>query len=221
MDHSATILHMGFVTHDVKQFILTRPQGLEFQPGQGVEIAVDADGWKDQGRPFTPTSPVDGPVLEFHIKVYPQHDAVTEALHVLHPGDGLLLSDAFGTITYHGPGTFIAAGAGVTPFLTILRHIEDPGELKRCTLLFSNDTPADVIREKELRYLLGDRCHLTCTRVTAPGYDHGRIGLSYLKEKVDQLDRPIYVCGPPGFVTDMREAVMELGADPVHIIVEE
>ncbi|HKJ01147.1 MAG TPA: FAD-binding oxidoreductase, partial [Longimicrobiales bacterium] len=141
MEYSTEILHMGFITHDVKQFIVRRPEGFAYDPGQGVEVAVDADGRREDARPFTPTSPRDAPTLEFLIKVYPERDAVTEELHSLKPGAALLLSQAFGTITYRGPGTFIGAGAGVTPLLAILRHIEDPKEVEECTLLFSNKTP--------------------------------------------------------------------------------
>ncbi len=220
MEYRTEILHMGFVTHDVKQFIVGRPDGFEYQPGQGVEVAVDADRLREEGRPFTPTSPVDAPTLEFLIKVYPEHDAVTEELHALKPGDGLLLSKAFGAITYQGPGTFIGGGAGVTPLLAILRHIDDPADLERCTLLFSNKTPADVICERELRHLLGDRCRLTCTHRSAPGYDDRRIDRAYLQDHIADPQGTHYVCGPPDFVTDVSRALRDMGADVDGVVVE-
>jgi len=43
-----------FVTHDVKRFILNRPENFSFTPGQGVELVIDQGKWREeQGRPFT------------------------------------------------------------------------------------------------------------------------------------------------------------------------
>jgi ferredoxin-NADP reductase len=221
MDHTVRILHIGFVTHDVKQFIVTRPDGFEYEPGQGVEIAVDQEGWREEGRPFTPTSAGAAPVLEFTIKGYPDHEGVTRKLHSLKPGAELLMSEAFGTITYRGPGTFVAGGAGVTPFLAILRQLGEDGEMADCRLLFSNKSPADVICEKELRHLMGERLHLTCTERSAPGYDHVRIDRAFLESKEVDLGRPFYLCGPPAFVEELREALEDMGVDPHGIVVEE
>jgi len=220
VDHTVEILHIGFITHDVKQFITTRPDGLQFEPGQGVEIAIDLDGWRDLGRPFTPTSLPGDPVLEFVIKEYPDDDGVTEKLHSLKAGQTLFMSDAFGTIQYRGPGVFIAGGAGVTPFLAILRSA-DAGELERCSLHFSNSTPADVICEKELLHLLGDRCHLTFTVESAPGHENRRIDRSYLEEKIRDLSGPFYVCGPPDFVEEITAELEAMGVGPDRIVVEE
>ncbi len=221
MDHNVRILHNGFITHDVRQFIVTRPDSFEYEPGQGVEIALDLEGWREEGRPFTPTSLPDSPVLEFTIKGYPDRDGMTRRLHAAGHGTGLLMSGAFGTITYRGPGTFVAAGAGVTPFLAILRRIEEPAEREACTLLFTNRTPADVICDKELRHLLKGRCHLTCTQRSAPGYGSRRIDRAYLEEKIDDLEQPFYVCGPPGFVEEIGTALEDMGAHSDRIVVEE
>ncbi len=221
MEHTVQILHIGFVTHDVKQFVVTRPDEFEFEPGQGVELAVDEEGWRSEGRPFTPTSLPDEPVLEFTIKIYPDHEGVTRKLDTLEPGASLRMSSAFGTITYQGPGTFIAGGAGVTPFLAILRRLHVSGELEASSLLFSNRTPADVICEKELRHRLDDRCHLTCTGRSAPGYESRRIDGDYLEEKLDDLDQHFYLCGPPAMVNDVREALQALGVDPERTVLEE
>ena len=220
MHYDTKILHTDFVTHDVSRFILERPDGFDWTPGQGVELAIDRADWLDQGRPFTPTGDPDAPVLEFMIKRYPSRDGVTDRLNDLGHGTPLRMSQAFGTITDHGPGTFIAGGAGVTPFLAILRERQRADSLAGCTLLFTNDTPADVIAEKELRHMLGDELHLTCTEDAAPGCDQGRIDRDYLAEHVPDLDRFLYVCGPPEFVEDVSAALVELGADRERLVVE-
>lgn len=221
MDHRATILMTEFVTHDVKRFIVSKPDGLTYEPGQGVELAIDRPEWRDQGRPFTPTSLGRDRVLEFTIKIYRDHHGVTEQLGALAPGDAILLSDAFGTITYHGPGTFIAGGAGVTPFIALLRQLAAEDNLQGHSLMFSNRTPADIICEKEFRHYLGERCLLTCTEARAPGYDHRRIDRAYLEEQIGDLDQQFYVCGPPAFVEDIRAHLEALGARPDALVFEQ
>ena len=108
-------------TRDVQRFVLTKPEVLTYEPGQGVELALDRDGWRDEWRPFTPTSLRDDDVLQFIIKAYPDHDGVTQRLHQLSVGDQVNVREPFGTIQYRGPGAFIAGGAGIIPFIAILR----------------------------------------------------------------------------------------------------
>lgn len=220
MKHRATLLHTRFLTNDVRQYVVTRPEELAFEPGQGVELALDREGWREEGRPFTPTSLPDDPLLEFTIKAYPEHDGVTEQLHALQPGAGLRMSDPFGTIQWRGPGVFLAGGAGVTPFLAILRHRGKRGELGDSRLYFSNTTPADIICERELEDLLGERCHLSCTRESAPGYDDRRFDRDFLESEIDDFSQVFYVCGPPAFVESIAEALEHLGADPERIVTE-
>lgn len=221
MVHRSTLLMKEFVTHDVARFILSKPEGFSFTPGQGVTLAIDRSGWRDERRPFTPTALVDDRVVEFTIKRYAERDGVTDQLHRMRVGQRLLMSDPFGTITYRGPGTFIAAGAGITPFVAILRELRRKDALGGQQLLFSNKTPADVILEKELRHDLGPRCMLTCTRESAAGYEDRRIDRRRLERAIDTTDQRFYVCGPGGFVADMRDALEDLGAPADNIVLEQ
>lgn len=221
MQQRVTLLMNAFVTHDVRRFILTRPDGFSFTPGQGVELAIDTDEWRDQGRPFTPTSLNSDGVLEFTIKGYPQHAGVTQALHGLRPGAALLMSEPFGTISYRGPGVFIAGGAGITPFIAILRELEEKQQTAQQHMIFSNKTPADIICEKELRHAFGERLLLTCTAGEYPGYSHRRLDQAFLAEHVRDFDQPFYVCGPPGFMDAVTGALQALGADAQQLVFEQ
>ena len=221
MHYTVDLLMSQFVTHDVKRFIVSKPAGFSVLPGQGVELAINRPGLSDQGRPFTPTGLADDRVLEFTIKGYADHaDGVTRLLHRLEPGAELLMSEPFGTISYQGPGVFIAGGAGVTPFLAILRDLARRGELGGQTLIFSNKTPGDVICEKELRHLLGERCLLLCTGVDAPGCEHRRVDRDYLQEKISDFDQRFYVCGPPPFMEAVNAALTGLGARAESLVFE-
>jgi len=222
MKHSATILMTEFVTHDVKRFILTRPRNFDYEPGQGVKIVINEPQWRgEESRPFTPTSFRDDKIMEFIIKRYANHPGVTDRLHSLGVGAKLLLSEAFGTITYKGPGVFIAAGAGITPFIAITRQLARQGKPDSNSLIYSNKTPADVICEKELRHYFGSRCILTCTRQSAAGYENRRITAAFLKEKIQDYSQRFYVCGPDSFVAEIKSNLIESGARPGSVVFEE
>jgi ferredoxin-NADP reductase len=221
MQYTSSLLMTEFVTHDVKRFIIERPEGLSYTPGQGVELAIKHPDWENEGRPFTPTSLKNDRVLEFIIKAYPQHKGVTEQLHKLESGEPVTISDSFGTISYKGPGTFIAGGAGVTPFIAILRDLAQQGNLAGHSLLFSNKTPDDIICEKEFRHYLGNRFVPICTDKNFAGYEHHMIDKAYLEETIKDFSQHFYVCGPPAFIDSVNEALKELGASPDALVFEQ
>ncbi len=114
MTHSVRILSAEPVTHNVRRYRLERPAGFSFEPGQATDVSVDRDGWRDKKNPFTFTGLQEADYLEFTIKSYFDRDGVTKALWSLTPGDRLIVRDAWGSITYKGPGVVLAGGAGVT-----------------------------------------------------------------------------------------------------------
>jgi cytochrome-b5 reductase len=87
-------------------------------------------------------------------------------------------------------------------------------------MMFSNKTPRDVICEKELRHILGDRCLLTCTGIAAPGYEQRRIDRAFLEEKIRDFKQRFYVCGPPPFMEAVNIALSALGASAESLVFE-
>ena len=121
--HIVKIKSIGKVTHDVVKIVLEKPGNYTFTPGQATEVAINKEKWKEERRPFTFTCLPDDDHLEFTIKTYPSHKGVTNELLSLKPGDELIIHDVWGAISYQGEGIFIAGGAGITPFLSIFRHL--------------------------------------------------------------------------------------------------
>lgn len=222
------ILMTEFVTHDVKRYILEKPHGYVFEPGQATELSIDHPQFLNEKRPFTFTSLNDDKVLEFVIKKYavddyPNHHGFTEKLDQLKPGADLLLRQPWGTINYEGPGVFIAGGAGITPFIAILRMLQQRNQIADQTLIFSNKKSRDVILEKEFRHMFSDqgKLFLTLTREKKPDlYEFGRINQDFLTNKIDDFSQKFYVCGPPSMVKSIRQTLKELGADSQEIVFE-
>lgn len=222
MSYTIEIKEIRQVTHDVKQFTVEKPEGFEFEPGQATELSIDKEGWRDEKRPFTFTSLNEDPDLEFVIKIYPDHNGVTEQIGKLETGDSFIIRDAWGTIQYKGPGVFLAGGAGVTPFIAILRDLYRRAKIDGNHLIFSNKTEKDIILEDEFRKMLGDRFLNTLTREDdSDGYLTEYIDKEFIEEHIDDYNQNFYVCGPTMFVTDISTYLQELGADTDGIVFEE
>ncbi|MEW9918167.1 FAD-binding oxidoreductase [Marimonas sp. MJW-29] len=208
------------LTHDTNRYIFSRPEGLNFEPGQAAEIALNIEGWKDEGRPFTFTSQPDDSDLEFVIKSYPDHDGVTEQLATLKAGATAELEGPFGAIRDEGPGVFLAAGAGITPFIPILRNRARENDIAGCTLIFSNKTEADIIMRGEWEAMQGLRTVFTVTDEESDALETGQIDKAFLEKHISDFDQKFYLCGPGGFVDDVRDALTALGAKKGNIITE-
>ena len=222
MSHTVTITDIKKITHDVNQYTFEKPEGYEFEPGQATEVAIDKDGWRDEKRPFTFTSLNEEPQLQFTIKIYPEHDGVTEQIGKLEEGDAFIIDDPWGTIQYKGPGVFLAGGAGVTPFIAIFRDLYKRNEINGNRLIFSNKTEKDIILEDEFREILGDNFLNTLTDVEdSDEYLTEFIDKGFIEEHIDDFGQNFYVCGPPKFVTDISSYLQELGADTEGIVFEE
>lgn len=222
MSYTVTIRDVKEITHDVKQYTFDKPEGYEFEPGQATEVAIDKDGWRDEKRPFTFTSLNEDPHLQFTIKIYPEHDGVTEQIGKLEQGDAFIIDDPWGTIQYKGPGVFLAGGAGVTPFIAIIRDLYKNDEIDNNRLIFSNKTEKDIILKDEFNEILGDNFLNTLTEVEdSDEYLTEFIDKEFIEKHIDDYDQNFYVCGPPKFVTDISTYLQELGADTNGIVFEE
>lgn len=219
--YTVTIREIEVLTHDVKRYVVDKPEGYTFEPGQATEAAINKEGLKEDGRPFTFTSLPEDHHLEFVIKSYPSHDGVTDKLDELEVGDELIIGDSWGAIHYKGPGWFIAGGAGVTPFIAILKKLAKDGNLADNHLLFSNKTSKDVILEDQFRSWLGDHFISTLTQEKKEGHLDKMIDESLLKELIKDTNVNFYVCGPNKMVEDISAQLERLGADPDGIVFEE
>ena len=218
--HIVKIKTIKQVTHDVKSFRIEKPAGYVFTPGQATEVAVNKEGRKEERRPFTFTSLNNEPTLEFTIKRYADHNGVTNQIHQLVPGDELILHDVWGAIEYKGPGYFIAGGAGITPFIAILRMLHKENKIADNILFFSNKTAADIIYEDELNRILGRNARFTLTREKKEGYENGTINRAFLESRISDFSKHFYVCGPDKMIQDINAALEALGAKPDLLVFE-
>ncbi len=232
MENIARILEINQVTHDVKSFKIEKPSGYSFIPGQATDVSVNKPGWEKELRPFTFTCLNDQPYLEFTIKRYADHKGVTDQVHRLNVGDGLIIRDVWGAIAYKGPGYFIAGGAGITPFIAILRQLHNDNKLQGNKLIFANKTSADIIYKKELTNMLGNDFINVLSKehplsqngnTLLPknsGYRYGIIDEAFLLKEISSFSTHFYVCGPDKMIADINGILKKNGADPEQVVFE-
>ena len=216
---SVKILDIADVTHNVRRYRFEKPEGFSFKPGQATEVSLDEEGWREKKHPFTFTALTDAPYLEFTIKSYfdTGGDGVTERLYGYKPGQSLILRDVWGTITYKGPGTFIAGEAGVTPFVAILRDLHHRRKMAGHTLIVSNRTEADIILRHEFEAMRDLDILWTVTDDPSSGLPHDRIDARFLKTHIKDWAQNFYLCGPDDMVKQLRGTLKELGASVENV----
>ncbi|MEH6647194.1 FAD-binding oxidoreductase [Sulfitobacter sp.] len=220
MTYELTLRSKQSVTPDTNHYVFNKPEGLEYESGQATEVTLLKDGWRDEPRPFTFVSQPEGITLEFVIKSYPDHGGMTEQLAKLEPGDKVEIVTQFGAITDHGPGVFIAAGAGITPFISILDKHNAAGKMD-CTLIFTNETEKDIILRDKWEKMEGLKTIFTVTDAQGADVHEERVDKAFLTKNLTRFDQTVYLCGPESFVNDVRDALKDLGADADKIVTED
>jgi ferredoxin-NADP reductase len=220
MEKSVPIISIRQVTHNVRQYRIQKPEGYEFIPGQATEISINKPKWVNEKRPFTFTSLNTDPYLEFTIKSYMDHEGVTNELFHLKERDEIIIRDVWGAISYKGEGYFIAGGAGITPFIAILRMLNKDHAVGDNRLLFSNRTEKDIILKEELESILGNKAIFNVTDDQASHYDHSFMNEAYLKKHISDFSKNFYVCGPDKMITDINNILIKLGANPQAVVFE-
>lgn len=214
------ILDITHLTHDVVKVVAEKPATLNYQPGQAVDISINKQGWEQELRAFTFTSLPSDEHIEFTIKTYPTHNGVTQQLLSLDKGDELLIHDVFGDITYKGEGIFIAGGAGVTPFIAILKQLEKENKIGNNKLIFANKTQADIILESKFQQLLGDNFTNILSDENIENYEHGYISADLIKKHINEHTKYFYLCGPEPMMQAVEKQLSSLGIADSFIVKE-
>lgn len=218
MPHTLTLSEIDLLTHDTYRLRFAPVAGLTWTPGQATDMTFDLPGIENEMRPFTFTSRPGDDHIEFVIKSYPDHDGVTARLHTMRPGDRAHVGRPWGAIADRGPGVFIAGGAGITPFIPILRDHARAGAMN-CRLIFANTSGRDIMLRKEWDGMDG-LATIYVTDAENDGYLPGPVDADLLEEAVPDFTGTFYLCGPPPMVEAVTQALAEHGVGESQIVQE-
>jgi stearoyl-CoA 9-desaturase NADPH oxidoreductase len=179
------------------------------EPGQYLRVGVVIDG-KHHWRAYSLTSDPGRP--DGCISITPKlvEEGVVSPYFVRHarPGAIVRLGGVEGTFKLPSPLPpkllFITAGSGITPVMSMLRHLERCEHLDDVVHLHSARSEDDAIFGDQLRRLdelyPGYRLHVQLTG------SRGRLGPSHFDELCpDWAEREAYVCGPAEMLDTMEE----------------
>lgn len=220
MTHVLTLQDITPVTDRAYRLRFVKPEGFTFTPGQATELALDTPGWRDEARPFTFTSQPEDPYLEFTIKSYPSHDGVTAEIPKLQPGDRVRIGDPWGAIHDEGPGVWIAGGAGLTPFIPILRRRAAEKPASDMTLILADATWDDLILRDDWLAMEGLQTVFVLSEEPHEGAIEGQIDRALLERHGVTADSRVYLCGPPGMEEAIEADLRDIGVPSDRIIKE-
>ncbi|MBW1988435.1 MAG: ferredoxin reductase family protein [Deltaproteobacteria bacterium] len=157
----------------------------------------------------------------------------TSTMGKTRPGDKVAVEGPFGRFSYalhprEKNLAFIAGGIGVTPLMSMLRHMADTRSDTRVTFLYANSDQENIAFADELDAMhKAEYPRLSLVHVLSDpkqGWE-GETGFID-KEKIrkyckDQLgDGVFYLCGPPGLVSAAVRSLKALGVEDDRIRLE-
>lgn len=196
----------------------------EHAPGQFAFVRLQSAALSREEHPFTiASSPLQGNTMQFVIR---DCGDWTHQVAGVRPGDRMLLDGPYGLFSHlrcprAAELVMIAGGIGITPMLSMLRHMADNKDQRPVTLVWSNRTREHVIFPQEFTALQhrlpGLRLFHTVTREKVrdpePGVLQGRLDRHTLEPVLSDVDRsaPVFVCGPGPMMHAMQMALTGLG----------
>jgi ferredoxin-NADP reductase len=201
--------------------------GFSFLPGQWVDFYREIGG-RAQVAGYSITSvPSDTRTVELAVKRV-GHSLVTRYLHeTVAVGDQVYIDGGYGDFNYTremgDSVVLIAGGIGITPFLSIIRHIDQAAPDVRVTLVCSASTPDELLRREELldieRRNPNVRCVFTVTRTAGTAWSGhtGRIDGGLLRDAEIDHRAVFFICGPLVMTESIVDLLAAEGIDDARV----
>ena len=173
-----------------------------------------------QAHPFSLSAPPNPNWLRITVKTSGDH---TAELQRLRPGVRVLVEGPYGAFTEHRRTRrrvlLVAGGIGISPIRALFEAIPaGPGDL---TLLYRASTPEDIVFQKELDDLAARKQAAVYYRSGPRSQAPDPFDPDVLRRVVPDLARhDVFICGPPGMVEAVREALRTAGVPGRRIHVE-
>ncbi len=186
------------------------------EPGQYLRIGLDIEGvrhWRAYSLTSDPQRE-DG-LISITVKNVDDGKVSPYLVRRGRPGTIVSLGGVEGefVLPHHLPPKllFISAGSGITPIMSMLRHLDQSGELDDAVLLHSARHSDEVIFGDELRALA--RRHERFVLHEQLTADNGRMGPADLDRLCpDWPDRDTFISGPNEMLDDFSTHYEEAGA---------
>ena len=227
MKHFAPVSVLAVVeeTPTIKTIRLARPDSFEFEAGQFLTVRVRVDG-HDYARCYSLSSaPEARGYLELSVR---RQGLVSNALHAaVRPGATLSIKGPLGAFKYPAdddrPLVLLAGGIGITPLVSMLRHMVASAPTRPVTLLYSVRSEEDFAFRDELTSIARRhhqvRVHLAVSQgAGGPALYAGHIDEALLRATVPDVAHSIcFICGPTPMIEAMKTLLASMGVPPGQI----
>jgi ferredoxin-NADP reductase len=220
----ARVVEVREETHDVNTYVL-KPNARfgTYRPGAYVTVHVTIDGRAVQRAYSLSSPPGDDGLISITVKRVPGGVVSNHLARGLAKGDVLELGAPCGQFVLgsesKAPLLMISAGSGITPVMSMLRHLVRQGSNTEITFLHFARTPKDLIFGQELA-AIAERAPRVKVVLCVEDADEtwtghrGRFSRSLLEATLPGfVDAETYLCGPSGFMRTVMQALEEAGAD--------
>jgi ferredoxin-NADP reductase len=222
---------------DVLSLTMQRPDGQALRtalPGQYVVLRLQPSaGVSPLFRSYSLSGPISTEHYRISVKIEPNGSAGTYLREHVRVGDTLDVSSPRGSFilkTGEQPIVLLSAGIGATPVLAMLHALATARSTRRILWLHTARDRQHHPYASEVRTLMHEltngHSYVCYSRPDASdkiGEDYDAAG--HLSQSVfDTVGLPresdVYLCGPPRFMADMKEALATFGVAPERIHVE-
>lgn len=120
------------------------------------------------------------------------------------------------------PLVFIAGGIGITPFISMLRHIKNNNLNYDITLIYANRNQESAAFLEELKEIDKENKNFKLILIMSDDVnwsgEKGRIDVNFIKEHLPEFKNKIYyISGPPAMVDSVLGVLLEAGIKDENI----
>ncbi len=218
------------LTREISEFVFLPSRAFSYTAGQYAEWTLPHRAPDGRGvrRFFTIVSAPEDPFVRLAMRLPVESSSFKRKLRSLTPGAHLSMTGIAGTFTLpNDPNEKIAAiagGIGLTPFMSMFRHLAERHEHRDITLIYSVTSPLDFAYQQELDslapaigltviYLPSDYAELT-------GWEglYGYVTPELVRKQIKDYDkRTWYLSGPDAMVRNYKGMIHSLGVPYARI----
>jgi len=198
----------------------------EYKPGQFMILQLKRDGVVSESHPFTISSSPTEEKLSVTIK---EVGDFTSTVKRTRPSEAAYIDMPYGVFSFlNSPAdafVFIAGGIGITPFMSMLRYMNDRKMRHKVLLLWANRTEEDILFKEELAAMGQENPSLKIVHVLSRQDswqgEKGHVDRERLQKVVRNYGAAkFFICGPPAMMGAVKSALRDLGVPSRRILME-
>ena len=202
--------------------VILKPVGdmLKFKPGQFAFVEIQGKDWAEP-HPFTISSAPGEGRLRFTMKVL--GDWTRKVREELQPGGEVIVRGPYGRFdaskTECRKQVWIAGGIGLTPFLSMLRAMEENDD-REIHFAYAARNKEEAIFLNELEAIAADRDNISLYPLFSDEGDFARIDVAKQRLPGELTDYEYFICGPKPMVEGLMKDLKKEGVKRKAIHVE-